>query len=131
MLLEEQSDQCLHCLLVLMKYPEVWPFCLNFRKITAKFSGVRKFMNFTVTILLVLMKYPEVWPFCLNFRKITAKFFGLRKFMNFTVTILKYTKRNRNANNISTNLSCHCAVAKISFSSVFCLQTYHMTMNNN
>ena len=36
LLLEEQSDQGLHCLLFylhffLTKYPNVWPLCLNFR----------------------------------------------------------------------------------------------------
>ena len=35
LLLEEQSDQGLHCLLFhLMKYPKVWPLYLNFRGIT-------------------------------------------------------------------------------------------------
>ena len=34
--LEEQSDQGLHYLL-LTKYLQVWPLCLNFRCITAKF----------------------------------------------------------------------------------------------
>ena len=32
----------------LTKYPKVWAFCLNFRLITAKFSGIRKSRNFTV-----------------------------------------------------------------------------------
>ena len=36
----------------MMKYPKVWHCCLNFRKITAKFSGVRNLRNFTVQILL-------------------------------------------------------------------------------
>ena len=44
LLLEEQSDQGLHCLLfdlhVFDKYLQVWPFCLNFREITTKFSSV-------------------------------------------------------------------------------------------
>ena len=31
-----------------MKYPKVGPLCLNFRLITVKFCGVRKFTNFTV-----------------------------------------------------------------------------------
>ena len=35
LLLEEQSDQGLHCLLFhlhhLSKFPKVWPHCLNFR----------------------------------------------------------------------------------------------------
>ena len=52
-LLEEQSDQGLHFLLFHMhhfdKMPfKVWPVCLNFRYITAKFSGVPKFRNFMV-----------------------------------------------------------------------------------
>ena len=29
-----------------------WPLCLNFRWFTAKFSGVRKFRNFTVCLLV-------------------------------------------------------------------------------
>ena len=33
LLLEEQSDQGLHCLLF---HLHVWPLCLNFRRITAK-----------------------------------------------------------------------------------------------
>ena len=53
LLLEEQSDQGLHCLpchlhIFEKKKRKVWPLCLNFRKITAKFSGVRKFWNFTI-----------------------------------------------------------------------------------
>ena len=52
LLLEEQSDHGLHCLLFhlhhLTKYLKVWPHCLNFRYITAKFSGIQKFKNFTV-----------------------------------------------------------------------------------
>ena len=52
LLLEEQSDQGLHCLnsicTFLMKFPMVWCLCLNFRYITAKFSGVQKFRNFMV-----------------------------------------------------------------------------------
>ena len=40
LLLEEQSDQRLHCLLFnlhvfLTKYPKVWTFCFNLRYITA------------------------------------------------------------------------------------------------
>ena len=54
---EEQSDQGIHCLLfhlhLLTKYPKVWPLFLNFRKITAKFSGVRKFRNFAVSHLYI------------------------------------------------------------------------------
>ena len=64
LLLEEQSDQGLHCLLfhwhcfeLLMKYPMVWPFFLNFRLITAKFSSVRKFRNFTVNMVISPLKY--------------------------------------------------------------------------
>ena len=41
LLLEEQSDQGLHCLqfhcIFLTKYPKVWPLFLNFRQIVAKF----------------------------------------------------------------------------------------------
>ena len=74
LLLEEQSDQGLHCLLFhlhhLTKYPKVWPLCLNFRQITVKFSGVRKFRNFTVI--------------CLNFRMITAVL-GVQIFRIFMV----------------------------------------------
>ena len=32
----------------LMKFRKVWCLCSNFRKITAKFSGIQKFRNFTV-----------------------------------------------------------------------------------
>ena len=32
------------------KYPKVWSLCLNFRVITAKFSSVRKFSDFTVFV---------------------------------------------------------------------------------
>ena len=43
LLLEEQPDQDLYCLLFhlyfLVKYPKVWPLCLNFRLNIAKFSG--------------------------------------------------------------------------------------------
>ena len=58
LLLEDTSDHhqgihiCYSICLVLMKYPKVWHYCLNFRKITAKFSGVRNLRNFTVHILL-------------------------------------------------------------------------------
>ena len=31
-----------------MKYPKVLSLCLNFRSITAKYSGVQKFRNFMV-----------------------------------------------------------------------------------
>ena len=55
LLLKEQSDQGIHCLLFtcisLMKYPKL---CLNFRLFTAKFSVVRKFRNFTVPCLSYL-----------------------------------------------------------------------------
>ena len=60
LLLEEQSDQGLHCLPfhlhILEKKPLVWPFCLNFRMITAKFSSIRKFRNFTVIAMFVHSK---------------------------------------------------------------------------
>ena len=56
LLLMEQSDQGLHCLLfsadLLDKFSMETPFCLNFRVIAAKFSGVRKFRNFTVPFVL-------------------------------------------------------------------------------
>ena len=52
LLLEEQSDRGLHCLLfhrhLSTKYPKVCPLCLNFRKIIANFFGVLKFRRFTV-----------------------------------------------------------------------------------
>ena len=56
LLLVEQSNQGLHCLLFhlhlfdeIPRLPaEVWPLCLNFSLITAKFSSVRKFRKFTV-----------------------------------------------------------------------------------
>ena len=54
LLLVEKSDQGLHCLLFhcifLVKYPKVWYLCLNIRLITARFSYVQKFRNFTVLI---------------------------------------------------------------------------------
>ena len=50
LLLEEQSDQGLHCLLFqcmfFTKYLQVWPLCLNY----SEFLCVRKFRNFTVGI---------------------------------------------------------------------------------
>ena len=53
LLLEEQSDQGLHCLLFHLHLSDEIPlrfchFILNFRLITAKFSGVRKIRNFMV-----------------------------------------------------------------------------------
>ena len=33
------------------EYPKVWPLHLNFRWITAKFSGVQNFRSFTVSII--------------------------------------------------------------------------------
>ena len=52
LLLEEQSDQGLHCLLFHLhlfdKHPKVLPLCLNFRLITAKFSDIQKLRDFTV-----------------------------------------------------------------------------------
>ena len=47
-LLLEVFTVCYSICTVLMKCPKVWPLCLNFKKITAKFSGVQKFTNFTV-----------------------------------------------------------------------------------
>ena len=47
----DRSDQTVQTqirLLFVMKYPKVWAFCLNFRVITARFSGIQKFRNFTV-----------------------------------------------------------------------------------
>ena len=35
----------------MIKYLKLWPICLNLRYITAKFSGIRKFRNFTVAPL--------------------------------------------------------------------------------
>ena len=54
LLLEEQSDQGLHCLpfrlhlLDALLYRQ--PLCSNFRVITANFSGVQIFKNFTVHV---------------------------------------------------------------------------------
>ena len=52
LLLEEQSDQGLHCLSfhlhLLAKFFHGKASLLNFRMITAKFFGVRKFRSFTV-----------------------------------------------------------------------------------
>ena len=53
LLQEKQSDQgAVPFAFVLTKYPKVWPLCLNFREITAKFSEVRKFRSFTVFLKL-------------------------------------------------------------------------------
>ena len=41
---------CYSIRIFLMKDSKVWPLCLSFRLITAKFTGVRKFRNFTVVI---------------------------------------------------------------------------------
>ena len=59
LLLEEQSDQGLHCLLFHLhhfdKIPfRVSPLCLNFKLITAKISGVPKFRNYTVHVYELL-----------------------------------------------------------------------------
>ena len=75
LLLEEQSDQGLHCLLFhlsLTKYAAVWSFCLNFR--CPKISGVRKFRNFKVHVFL------SARPHCLNLRVITAQISVVLKF---------------------------------------------------
>ena len=52
LLKEEQSDHGLHCLLFHLHHFDKIPFkvgiCLNFRKMTAKISGVPIFRNFTV-----------------------------------------------------------------------------------
>ena len=52
LLLEEQSDQRLHCLqflrIVWTHYSTVKPHSSNFRLITTNFLGVRIFRNFTV-----------------------------------------------------------------------------------
>ena len=52
LLLEEQSDQGLHCLpflcIVWTHYSMVEPYSLNFRVITKNFLGVRIFRKFTV-----------------------------------------------------------------------------------
>ena len=45
------------------KNPLVWPFCLNFRMITAKFSSVRKFRNFKVSpffLAIYSLHIPEI-----------------------------------------------------------------------
>ena len=39
---------CYSICIFLKKYAMVWPLCLNFRRITAKFSGIQKLRNFTV-----------------------------------------------------------------------------------
>ena len=54
---EEQSHQGLHCLPFLLRLFDrilsgLSTFCLNFKLITARFSGVQKFMNLTVCLEL-------------------------------------------------------------------------------
>ena len=53
LLLEEQSDQGLHCLLFHLHHLEVHgrtsSLSLNFRVFTVKLAGVQKLRNFTVT----------------------------------------------------------------------------------
>ena len=41
---------CYSICVFLTKYAAVWLLCLNFRVITARFSGVRKLRNFTVSL---------------------------------------------------------------------------------
>ena len=42
----------LFCLHLLMKYPKVWAFCLNFRYITCRLQqSFLEFRNFTVVII--------------------------------------------------------------------------------
>ena len=57
LLLEEQSDQGLHCLLVQLhrfnKVPSGLAYSLEFQMNYSKISGVRKFRNFTVIYLLI------------------------------------------------------------------------------
>ena len=57
LLLEEQSDQGLHCLqfrlYLLVHYSSVKPSCSNFRVIAANFLGFRIFKIFTVYHLTV------------------------------------------------------------------------------
>ena len=48
-----------------MKYPKVWPLCLNFTYITAEFSGVQKFGNFTVLIMTYVCSVYEESLKCL------------------------------------------------------------------
>ena len=43
---------CYSICIFLTEYSKVWPLCLNFKLITATFSGVQKFMNFTVCLQL-------------------------------------------------------------------------------
>ena len=69
LLLEEQSDQGLHCLLFhlhfLTEYPKFCPLGLNFRLITAKFSGVRKLRNFTVcSFSIIHCKHSKGYNIC-------------------------------------------------------------------
>ena len=66
LLLEEQSDQGLHCLLFHFHHFEKTPYGLasffNFRYITANYFGVRKFRNFTVPTTDVFMKIDKNYP---------------------------------------------------------------------
>ena len=62
LLLEQQSDPGLHCLLFHLhhfdKILKVWLFCSNFRLITAKNYGVPKLRNSTVHVFL----FPQLPP---------------------------------------------------------------------
>ena len=51
---------CYSIYIFLTKYLKVWPLFLNFRCITAKFSGVRKFRNFTVVQDSMNSKFPNL-----------------------------------------------------------------------
>ena len=67
LLLEEQSDQDLHCLLYHLhsfsfaSFRDITPFSLNFRVFTVKLLGVRKFRMFTVA-----STRPDERVFCSN-----------------------------------------------------------------
>ena len=59
LLLKEQSDQGLHCLLFHLHHLEVLHLALNFRLFTVKLVGVPKYRNFTVHFYMLLKTITE------------------------------------------------------------------------
>ena len=72
LLLDEQSDQSslffYSISIFLTKGPKIWLLCLNFRLITAKILGARKFRNFTL--------YMRKHDFCICDNKDTDQLLG-------------------------------------------------------
>ena len=55
---------CYSICIFLTKYLKVWLLSLNFRKITAKFSGVRKFRNVMVALAIYDGEYEKLAQQC-------------------------------------------------------------------